>query len=143
MKKQIILLVLSIFLLTGCASTPQSKIEVSGASVRLLGGDMPAAGYLLMKNSGSLNDKLLSVSADFADALMLHKTSVDSNGVARMEMLMSIDIPAGQQVEFKPGGFHIQMDGLKPGIKVGDTVTLLLKFEQAGTVSVQALVTGQ
>jgi copper(I)-binding protein len=75
--------------------------------------------------------------------LMLHKSSVDANGVARMEMLTSVDIPAGQQVAFKPGGFHIQFQGLKPGIKVGDTVTLLLKFEQAGTVSVQAQVEGQ
>lgn len=144
MKKLSIICCLLIFLLAACSSVPQqSKIEVSQASVRLLNGDMPAAGYLLIKNTGGLNDRLLSVSADFADMLMLHKSSVDSNGIARMEMVMSIDVPAGQQVELKPGGFHILLQGLKADIKAGDVVTLRLQFEQAGTISVQALVTNQ
>ena len=147
MKKLTIIFCLLIFLATGCSTpqstVPQSKIEVSQASVRLLAGDMPAAGYLLIKNTGNLDDRLVSVSADFADMLMLHQSSVDSNGVASMKMIMVIDVPAGQQVELKPGGFHIVLQGLKPGIKAGDMVTLLLQFEQAGTVSVQTQVTGQ
>lgn len=144
MKKRTILMALLIFLLTACSpAAPQSKIEVSQGNVHLLSGDMPAAAYLLIKNTGTLNDRLLNVSADFADMLMLHKSSVDENGVARMEMVMAIDVPAGQQVELKPGGYHILIQGLKPGIKAGDTVTLTLQFEQAGAISVQAQVTNQ
>jgi copper(I)-binding protein len=140
MKK---LLFLCLLILTACAPAPQRKIEVSQATVRLLGGDMPAAGYLLIKNSGSLNDRLLSVDADFAAMTMLHHSSVDDSNVAHMEMVMAIDVPAGQQVELKPGGFHISLEGLKPGLKAGDTVTLTLQFEQAGAVSVQAQVVKQ
>lgn len=144
MKKRTILITLLVFLLIGCSSAPlQSKIEVSQVSIHLLSGDMPAAGYMLIKNTGTANDRLLSVSADFADLLMLHKSSVDSKGVARMEMVMSIDVLAGEQVELKPGGYHILLQGLKPGIKAGDTVTLTLKFEQAGVISVQTQVTNQ
>lgn len=144
MKKRHLMISLLFFALTACSpsvpAAPHSQIEVSQTSVLLLGGDMPAAGYMLIKNTGSVDDRLLGVSADFADMLMLHKTSVDANGVARMEMVMGMDVPAGQQVALKPGGFHILVQGLKPGIKAGDSVTLLLQFEQAGTIRVQAQV---
>lgn len=138
-------IVLLIFLLAACAPTglAQSRIEVSQAAVRLLGGDMPAAGYMLIKNVGSANDRLISVGADFAETVMLHKTSVDANGVARMEMVMAIDVPAGQQVLLKPGGFHVLFDGLSPELKTGDTVMLMLQFEQAGVINVEVQVTGQ
>ena len=134
------------FLLTACApaspqSTPRSEIEISQASIRLLGGDMPAAGYMLIKNTGALDDRLVNARADFAEQLMLHQSSVDSNGVASMKMVMAIDVPAGQTTELKPGSFHIVFEGLKPTLKVGDTVTLTLQFEQAGAVRVQARLT--
>ncbi len=145
MKKFGITIAILIFLLAACspASKPASKIEVSQAVVRLLSGDMPAVGYLLIKNTGTLNDRLLSITSDSAQQVMLHQSSVDANGVASMKMVMSIDVPAGGQVELKPGGFHIELGGLAPGLKVGDTITLQLKFEQAGVIPVQAQVTGQ
>jgi copper(I)-binding protein len=135
-------------LLTACApaSKPlasQNGIEIYQASIRILNGDMPAAGYMLIKNTGAINDRLVSVRADFAEQFMLHQSAVDGNGVATMNMVMSIDVPAGQTVELKPGGFHVLIEGLKPGLKVGDSVTLLLQFERAGVISVQAQLTGQ
>lgn len=146
MKKPIILLCLLIVGLAACSAqptVPQSKIDVSNASIRLLGGEMPAAGYMLIKNTGNLNDRLLSVKADFADMLMLHQSSVDANGIARMKMVMAIDVPAGGEVELKPGGYHILLSGLKAGLKPGDAVTLTLEFEQAGSIIVQAQLTNQ
>ena len=147
MKKLMIPLSLLILLLAACSpvqpAAPQSRIDVSNASIRLLSGDMPAAGYMLIKNTGSVSDRLLSVKADFADRLMLHQSAVDANGVASMKMVMSIDIPAGGQAELKPGGYHILLSGLRAGLKAGDVVTLTLQFEQAGTVTVQADVTNQ
>jgi copper(I)-binding protein len=142
-KLGITVLIWTLFLVACSPAAPQSKIEVSQASVRLLGGDMPAAGYMLIKNNSSTNDRLLGVKADFAGQPMLHQSSVDANGVASMKMVMSIDVPAGGQVEFKPGGFHIEFDNLTSGLKAGDVVTILLQFEQAGTISAQAQVTNQ
>ncbi len=145
-------LVITLFflaLLNACAPAtaglPASRnaIEVYQASVRLVSGDMPAAGYLRIKNTGAADDRLVGVQADFAKLVMIHKSSVDSNGVARMEMVMAIDLPSGQTVEFKPGGFHIMFDGLKQDVKVGDMVIFTLHFENAGAVRVQAQVTNQ
>ena len=148
MKRLVVTLLMLIFLLTACAPAAkplasQNGIEIYGASIRLLSGDMPAAGYMLIKNTGPTDDRLVNVQADFAQEFMLHQSAVDSNGVATMNMVMAIDVPAGQTVELKPGGFHVVFEGLKPGLKVGDTVTLLLQFERAGTISVPAQFTGE
>jgi copper(I)-binding protein len=154
MKNLFAMLFCLTILLTACLSptggAPVSKplatqngIEIYQAFIRLLGGDMPAAGYMIIKNIGAINDRLVNVQADFAEQVMLHQSSVDSNGVASMNMLTAIDVPAGQTVELKPGGFHLVFEGLKPGLKAGDTVTLLLQFERAGAISVPAQLTNQ
>ncbi len=143
MKKITMLVFLLMFLLTSCAPTTsgQRPIEVSNVSVQLLGGDTPAAAYMTIKNNGNNNDQLLGITTDFAQEAMLHQSVVDANGVASMKMVMSIDLPAGGQIELKPGGYHLMLMGLKAGLKAGDTVTLVLQFEQAGTVKVSTQVT--
>ncbi len=154
--KKLFLLTAVFMLLAACApaqSTPtplavQNGIEIEQASVRIPGGDTAKAGsntslagYMVIKNTGSTDDSLVSVQADFAGMTMLHQSTVDSNGVASMKMVMSIDVPAGQTVELQPGGFHVMFQNLKQDLKVGDTVTLELHFKQAGTIKVQAQVT--
>lgn len=151
------LLFFSILLLALAACSPAASSSVSNSSilidqavVPLPGGVMPEmnansslAGYMRIKNSNSTDDNLTSVQANFAGMSMLHKTSIDSNGVAKMEMVMSIKVPAGQTVELKPGDFHIMFTDLKNNLKVGDTVTLILQFDKAGAVTVQAQVVNQ
>jgi copper(I)-binding protein len=141
MKNRTLIVCLLLFVLTACVSTPQRGIEVSEATVRLLSSEMPAAGYMTIRNNGNTADRLVGVTSDDAQHLMLHQSSVDANGIASMKMVMSIDLPAGQQVELKPGSFHIVLSGLKEGLKAGDMVTLHLQFEQAGTIDVSAQVT--
>lgn len=143
MKNRTLIVCLLFFVLTACGAAPQRSIEVSAATVRLLSGEMPAAGYMTIRNNGSAADRLVGVTSDEVEHLMLHQSSVDANGVASMKMVMSIDLPAGQQVELKPGGFHLVLAGLKAGLKAGDVVTLHLQFEQAGTIDVSAEVTNQ
>lgn len=143
MKKITILVFLLIFLLTSCtpATSGKSAIEVSNVSVHLFGGDVPAVGYMTIKNNGSVNDRLLGVMTDVAGQTMLHQSSVDANGVASMNMIGTLDIPAGGQVDLKPGGYHLMLMELNPDLKAGDTITLVLQFEQAGTVKVSTQIT--
>jgi copper(I)-binding protein len=121
----------------------QNGIEISDVSIRLLDGSMPAAGYLTIKNTGGINDRLIGVTCDAAQQLMLHQSSVDANGVASMKMVVAIDVPAGQQVNLEPGGYHIMLAALHDGFKAGSIVTLTLQFEHAGAVSVPVQVTTQ
>ncbi len=115
-------------------STPMTGMNMGTSSL---------AGYLVIKNTGSTDDQLLSASADFAGMVMLHKSVVDSNNVATMQDVSSIDIPAGQTVTLQPGGFHIMFMNLKSIPQVGTKVALTLVFQKAGTINVQADATSE
>jgi len=155
MKTSLLVISILILALAACSpasssATTTSNIQIDQAVVPLPGGVMPdmnangsLAGYLRIKNSSASDDNLTGVQANFAGMSMLHKTSIDSNGVAKMEMVVSIKVPAGQTVELKPGDFHIMFTDLKNNLKVGNTVTLILQFEKAGLVMVLAQVVSQ
>jgi len=146
MKKSSIIILLALVFLCACAPNEAlfasgNGIEVYQVSIRLLSGEMPAAGYMLVKNNGPAADKLVGAQADFAGSVMLHQSTVDSKDVARMLMVPAIEIPAKGLVELKPGSYHLVFEGLKPGLKVGDIVTLTLQFEQAGSFPMQVSLT--
>lgn len=153
-------LLAAVWMLAACGPAPAAQptplashngIDILQATVRLPGGASTGtrsdaailAGYAVIRNSGAADDNLISIQADFAGMTMLHESFVDSNGVAGMNMVNAIAIPAGQTVELKPGGFHAMFVGLKRDLQVGARVTLILQFQKAGAVSVQAQVTAQ
>jgi copper(I)-binding protein len=169
MRPRIFIVALFVSLLTACAPTAQTsksqagivveqaRIVVRGKASSISGMNMsdnptPAAGmdkgvsslagYLIVKNTGSVDDQLLGVSADFAGTIMLHETVIN-NDVASMHEVRSIDVPAGQTVTLQSGGFHIMFMNLKSIPNVGDKVTLTLTFQKAGVINVQAEVTGE
>jgi len=150
--------IFSIFLLALVACVPDnvpaptstSGILIDQAVVRLPGEVMPPLnanssleGYLRIKNSGTSDDSLVGIQASFAGTAMLDKSSIDGNGVASMEMVIAIKIPAGQTVELKPGDLHIMFTDLSHELKPGILVTLVLQFEKAGFINVQAQVINQ
>lgn len=105
------------------------------------GAEMTANGaaYMLIANQGETNDKLLSVSSDVAQFVEVHKTEMQ-DGVMRMQQVEFIEIPAKSQVELKPGGYHVMLIGLKRDLVPGEKIQLLLNFEKAGEISVEAEV---
>ena len=155
MNTKLLFSCLCLLALTACAPIASALASTSGitvdqAVVPLPGGVMPPmnanstlSGYLRIKNSSANADNLIGVQASFAGTAMLDKSSVDSNGVAKMEMVRAIDIPAGQTVELKPGDVHIMFTDLSHELKPGIVVTLVLQFEKAGFMNVQAQVTNQ
>lgn len=105
-------------------------------------GQMGGGGFLkltnLAKESGKA-DRLISASADFAERVELHTMTMDGD-VMRMRQVDAIDIPAGQTVELKPGGFHLMFMGLKKPLAKDSRVPLKLRFEKAGEVMVEIKV---
>jgi copper(I)-binding protein len=59
------------------------------------------------------------------------------NNVMRMRQVPSLDLPKMQDVQLKPGGYHVMLMGLKQQLKAGDTVPITLKIEQNGKVTEQ------
>ena len=66
-------------------------------------------------------------------------TATTMGGAMQMLPVSTVEIPAGETVEFKPGGHHIMLIDLVEPLKLGDTFELTLMFEKAGekTVSVE------
>jgi len=101
-------------------------------------GQAVGGGYFRI-DGGPTADRLLAVSADIAQSVELHTMRMDGD-VMRMRQLNSVDVPAKQSVEFKPGGMHVMLIGLKTPLKVGNSFPMTLRFEKAGSVSVNVRV---
>jgi copper(I)-binding protein len=51
-----------------------------------------------------------------------------------------VEVPAGADLSFAPGGYHVMLMGLKQELKPGDSFPLMLTFEKAGQVTLQVAV---
>ena len=51
-----------------------------------------------------------------------------------------VEIPAGGEVSFEPGGYHVMLLDLAEPLAVGDSLSLVLTFEEAGDVEIEAEV---
>ena len=101
-----------------------------------------SAAYMKIANSGSEDDKLVSASSTAAETAEIHLSSVDDKGVAKMEKVDGVAVPAGGAAELKPGSYHIMLIGLKEPLEDGENVEIVLDFENAGQVTVSAPVKG-
>lgn len=84
--------------------------------------------YLTIANTSATAYQLVGISSDLAAMTMLHETSVDDKGIARMRMVMTLDLPAGETVTFAPGGYHVMLTDISRDVYPGDTVALTLTF---------------
>ena len=98
-------------------------------------GAKVGGGYMTITNSGDTADTLIEVKADFP-RVEIHET-VEEDGVAKMNHVGRIDIPAGETVMLKPGGLHVMFMGLDgdPFVE-GETIPATLVFENAGRLEV-------
>lgn len=95
-----------------------------------------AAGYMTVKNTGTVEDRLISAKADFAHA-EVHETTVNAEGVARMQHAEhGFVLPVGEDVVFKPGGKHIMLMRLSEQMVAGEDRPITLVFENAGQIEV-------
>lgn len=111
---------------------PWSRETPHGAKV--------AAGYVKIVNHGSEADRLVSATGEIAGRTEIHEMAVDDKGVMTMRPIEGLEVPAGGEVELKPGGFHIMFLDLKDARKKGETFAGSLTFEKAGTVDVEFAV---
>ena len=76
------------------------------------------------------NLKLVGVSSSAAGVVQIHEMKMDKD-VMKMSALPSLDLPAGQAVELKPGGYHVMLMDLKQNLTKDDVVPLTLQFQDA------------
>jgi copper(I)-binding protein len=112
--------------LASCGAPQQ--IAVDHAWVRLSAVEAnPAAAYFTL-HGGATDATLIGVSTDGAAKAEMHETMKAGQSMTRMEPVETVQLPAHADVSFKPGGRHVMLFGVKPGIKPGGTMTLSFAF---------------
>ncbi|NYS59376.1 copper chaperone PCu(A)C [Vreelandella salicampi] len=116
-----------------------ADLQISDARMRLLPGDIPAAGYFTLTNTGETDNTLIGADSASFGNVTIHQ-SVSKNGVSSMQHVDQLTVAAGEQVEFAPGGYHLMLMKRKHPIAVGDEieVTLLLGNGQRQNVKFRA-----
>jgi len=95
--------------------------------------------YVTLRNTAPETDTLVSASSDVAESVEIHETIRDGD-VMRMRPVAKLEIPAGGTLTMKPGGQHIMLINLKRELRPGDAVRLMLTFERAAPVLLDAPV---
>jgi copper(I)-binding protein len=106
---------------------------------RTLVPDQPTGVYLTIQNATQVDVRLLRVTAKGAARSEMHDNLHD-NGVVRMIKLDELLVPTGTTVEFRPGGKHIMVFGLPQLLEPGMRLPLILGFEHANDLEVDAIV---
>jgi copper(I)-binding protein len=119
----------------GPAAAADGGLTVRDAVMRAVAPGVPnTAGYMTILNAGPKPDNLLSVSCACAGSVELH-LSHEMSGKAMMMPSGPVEIPAGGELRFVPGSYHLMIMGLKAPLKDGSTQAVVLKFEHAGTLT--------
>jgi len=117
------------------APTTLGALELDGAYVRaMLPGQPVGGGFVMIKNGGGDDDRLVSASSPAAGAVELHEMAMQGEVMKMRKLNDGIPVPAGETVELKSGGLHLMFMQVKTPFQEGDTVPVTLTFEKAGSI---------
>ena len=123
------------------AASAHAEVTASNAWARgMVPGQKSTAAYLTLRSTEDA--KLVSVSSPAGKA-QLHASMIMS-GVAHMEGLDALRLPAGKAVELRPGAEHVMLMDMPRPLHPGDSVPLVLTIVDAkgkrSTLGVKAVV---
>lgn len=134
-----------------CLQTPAAlAAETAAGDLRIVdpwarasaGHGNTGAAFMKIVNDGKEDDRLVSASTPAAGKVEVHETTMDG-GVMKMRMLMGgLPVPAGGEVTLKPMGLHVMMMDVKEQLAEGETLSLTLTFEKAGSVELTVPIAG-
>jgi copper(I)-binding protein len=130
------------FALVAAAAPALAQVKVSDPWVRATVPHQSATGAF-MKIESPHDARLVSASSPVAGIVELHEMKMEKE-VMKMRAVPAVALPAGKEVELKPGGYHVMMMNLKGQMKAGDSVPITLvvegKDKKRETVEVKATV---
>lgn len=120
---------------------PAQAIEISEAWARANPpGSTLSAAFLSLQDDSGAGDRLLAASSPVAGRIELHQTSMEGDVMRMRRIDDGLPVPAGGNVELRPGGLHLMLLDLPEALTAGQRFMLQLDFEQAGSVQVQVTV---
>ena len=122
-----------------CASpslAQTSPIQVRDAWSRPAAAGTTGAGYMVVSNRSPRPDALVRVDSPWAERVEMHSSSM-TGGVMRMAKQPRVHLPAGGQVAFAPGSYHLMLIKLARPLKTGDRVPATLTFASGAKVKTE------
>lgn len=118
------------------------KVKVGGAWVRAtVPGQKATGGFMTLTSPQAL--RLVGVTSKAAQVAEIHEMKMDGD-VMRMRAVPGVDLPAGQTVELKPGGYHLMLQDLKAPLLPNTVLPLTLIFQdpqgKRSTLEIKATV---
>ena len=120
-------------LLLSVASANAAPVDITGAWFRSLPGKLPAGGYFTAQNNTRHDVSITGARSDACGMLMIHQSS-NKGGMSGMDMMDTVKVPAGGQVTFAPGGYHLMCEGAR--MKIGTKVPVLINLSDGTAVAV-------
>lgn len=120
---------LSATLLLACSALQAQTVEVKDAWIRsTVQGQQGTGAFMNITAKDAAT--LVGASSPVAGVVEVHEMKMEGD-VMKMHAVPSLDLPAGQTVQLKPGGYHVMMMDLKKTLPKGSTVPLTLRFKDA------------
>jgi len=96
-----------------------------------------------LRNTGTQADRLLGGHSPAAAAVTLYQHTPDGQSGSVMRAATALPLPAGSELALRHGpqsAGHLMLQGLRQPLRVGDTLSITLRFEKAGEVTFDASV---
>lgn len=105
-------------------------VDVDNAWARAtVKGQMATGAFMTLTAANGA--KLVAVSSPVAGVAQVHQMKMEAGVMKMNEVKRGLDLPAGQAVALKPGGYHVMLMDLKTQLIVGSSLPLTLVFKDA------------
>ncbi len=111
------------------------------ATPSLKGTTNASAYFRGIQNKGDKPDRLISATTAIAESVALHRMGMQGTTM-QMREVAAIDLPPHSTtlIRHDKGEYHLMLMGLKQPLKSGDRFDMTLRFERAGTQTVNVWV---
>jgi copper(I)-binding protein len=142
LSKSCLVILLALIAVAAVEAAPAATSPA--ASVRTLPGQLPKVENAwvrtavpgqqgtgaFMRLTAPQRMELIGVTTPVAGTAEVHEMKQEGD-IMRMRQIGKVDLPAGQPVDFKPGGYHLMLMDLKQSLKPGTVVPLTLVLRDA------------
>jgi copper(I)-binding protein len=124
--------------LSGCAGDDGPPLEVNNVTIYApLPGSRAAVAYLDFANHSNADIVVTDIQSPSFGSVEFHESRLDA-GVASMQPVASLVVPAGRTVTLAPRRMHLMLLDPVNAPAVGDAISLRIRYDAAGEILVRA-----
>ncbi len=136
MHRHIISILLASLFVAGCGKAPAESVTAAVVTLPAVPGN-PGAAYFTLRG-GPIENRLMNVSSPQVIRIELHDNVMQDGMMKMVPLAGGIDVPAGGDIAFSPGGKHAMLFDINPAIRPGDDVALEFSYANGRRISATA-----